>query len=196
MPAEPKPVPEFSFLVDITSVPPSGRVYRLAASADECAAVAARLGVEKIDALTAALEVKAGAGGVTKVTGTVDAALTQTCVVSLVPVPATISEAVEAGFIPEEIALKKKKAKEDAEEELDLGDEDPPEVVRDGRIDLGELAIEQVALALDPYPRAPGAAFDPAAWSSPDQNGENTAPSGPFAALAGLGKGNGKPPKR
>jgi hypothetical protein len=35
--------------------------------------------------------------------------------------------------------------------------EDPPEAVTGGMIDLGETAAQQMALALDPYPRAPGA---------------------------------------
>jgi hypothetical protein len=45
-----------------------------------------------------------------------------------------------------------------------------------GAIDLGEATSEQLALALDPFPRKPGAAFS---------NDEAEAPGGPFAALAG-----------
>ncbi len=43
-----------------------------------------------------------------------------------------------------------------AEIELDLADEDPPELIEDGRIDLGAVAAEFLALGLDPYPRKPG----------------------------------------
>jgi hypothetical protein len=49
-----------------------------------------------------------------------------------------------------------------------------------GRIDLGALATEFLMLAIDPYPRKPGATFEaPAA----DPGGH------PFAALAALKKG-------
>ena len=37
---------------------------------------------------------------------------------------------------------------------------DPPDAIIDDTIDLGVVAAEFTALALDPYPRKPGAAFD------------------------------------
>ena len=40
-----------------------------------------------------------------------------------------------------------------------------PEPAPDGWIDLGELAAEQLGLALDPYPRKPDAAV-PAEWKA------------------------------
>jgi hypothetical protein len=48
----------------------------------------------------------------------------------------------------------------------------------DGAIDLGALAIEFLILGIDPYPRKPGAKFEPPQDLKPDP--------GPFAALAGL----------
>ena len=196
MSAEAKSTPEFSFPLDVTALAPSGRVYRVTASEAERAAVAERIGVQKVDALSASFEVTPGAGGIVKVTGTAEATLTQTCVVSLAPVPASIKEMIETSFITEELAeakAKKRKSKDDEEEEeLSPMGEDPPELAREGRIDLGELAVVHVALALDPYPRAPGAAFDPAVWGISDENDENPTPSSPFAALAGLKKGPSK----
>ncbi|CAN2532162.1 hypothetical+protein [Methylocapsa aurea] len=40
-------------------------------------------------------------------------------------------------------------------------DEDAPDPLVDGRIDLGAIVAEFFALALDPYPRKPGACFAP-----------------------------------
>jgi hypothetical protein len=51
----------------------------------------------------------------------------------------------------------------------------------DGIVDLGALATEFLILGLDPYPRQPGAVFEP----SPDRQPGG----GPFAALARLTKG-------
>ena len=60
---------------------------------------------------------------------------------------------------------------------LTLADEDDPDPVVDGKIDLGALAAEFFALGLDPYPRKPGAEFvAPVAQAPPDS---------PFTALAG-----------
>ena len=38
-------------------------------------------------------------------------------------------------------------------------DDDEPDPIVDGKIDLGALAAEFLALGLDPYPRKPGAEF-------------------------------------
>ena len=50
-----------------------------------------------------------------------------------------------------------------------------------GSIDLGALATEFLILGLDPYPRKPGATFQPPADAKPEES--------PFAALAALKKG-------
>ena len=53
--------------------------------------------------------------------------------------------------------------------------------IENGAIDLGEAAAETLALALDPFPRSPGA---DAALAEAGVLGESEA--GPFAALADL----------
>jgi len=67
--------------------------------------------------------------------------------------------------------------------ELNLGAEavEPPETLVDGVVDLGVVATEFLMLAIDPYPRKPGAVFEPP--QNPD------AGSHPFAALAALRSG-------
>jgi hypothetical protein len=44
--------------------------------------------------------------------------------------------------------------------EVKLNEDDPPEPIVDGIIDLGAVTLEFLALALDPYPRKPGVSFD------------------------------------
>ena len=41
-------------------------------------------------------------------------------------------------------------------ETFSIDDEDEPDPIIDGKIDLGALAAEFFALGLDPYPRKPG----------------------------------------
>ena len=176
--------PEFSFPIEVISVPPSGRVYTLTADADARARVAMRLGLQSLNKLTALLEVVPHGPGAT-VTGHVEADVVQSCVVSLAPVPAHIREDIELKFVvPQDV---KKRDEDDEDEELLDVAEEPPEPIQDGRIDLGEVAVSQVALGLDPYPRAPGAAFDPAKWGV---DAEKPVSDSPFAALAKL-----KPPQ-
>ena len=54
----------------------------------------------------------------------------------------------------------------------------------DGTVDLGALATEFLLLGIDPYPRKPGAVFEPPSTGDPGES--------PFAALAGLRTGRGK----
>lgn len=171
---------EFSFPVEVLSVPPSGRVYTITADAAARARVAERLGLQSLDKLTAQLEVTPQGTGAT-VAGHVDADVVQRCVVSLAPVPAHVREDISVKFAVPQVA--KKPAADDEEEALFDDAEEIPEAIVDGRIDLGELAVSQIALGLDPYPRAPGAAFDPAKWGI---GGEKTVSDSPFAALAKL----------
>jgi uncharacterized metal-binding protein YceD (DUF177 family) len=102
--------------------------------------------------------------------------VTQSCVITLAPVPAKVAESFSADFADED------RRKTD-ELDLDFEADDPPEPIRNGHIDLGELAAEQLALALDPYPRAPDAAV-PAEFS-PDLDAEEPAerPINPFSIL-------------
>jgi len=193
---------EFSFPIDITSLPLVGRSYTIKASAEECARVATRLDLQAVNSLTAVLNITPGGKGIIKVGGEVRGDVVQTCVVSLGPVPALVKDAVSANFITEEKAAADKlkmerakakaratkKATEEEEELISAQGDDPPDVALAGRIDLGEVAVTHLALALNPYPRAPGAAFDPKAWGLHEENPEKPANVSAFAALAKLKK--------
>jgi hypothetical protein len=56
-------------------------------------------------------------------------------------------------------------------------DEEDADLIEDGKIDLGQYAVEQLALSLDPFPRKPGAEF-----VQPEEPAEIS----PFAALKAL----------
>jgi hypothetical protein len=61
--------------------------------------------------------------------------------------------------------------------ELDPEADDPPDEMVNERLPLGAYVVEDVSLAVDPFPRKPGAAFE-----APDAASE---PS-PFAVLSQL----------
>jgi hypothetical protein len=106
----------------------------------------------------------------------VSARVGQTCVVTLDPIENDICEAVDLLFEPAEGGLPRGPHGE--------AEREPPEPLREGRIDLGEVATEFLLLGVDPYPRKPGAEF-----ASPASVG---AEEGPFAALAALKTERGK----
>ncbi len=113
-----------------------------------------------------------------KVTGTLEADVTQSCVATLEPVIAHISEDLHFIFGPTKTERSSKN------DELPVLDAETVEPIEDGVLDIGRLAFELISSALDSYPRKPGATFD-------GYNDEATASdrnSGPFAALSALNK--------
>jgi uncharacterized metal-binding protein YceD (DUF177 family) len=141
------PPHELSRVVDVTK---PDRVYTITPTEAERLAIAKRLGLVGLAEFGGELQVKRGTGGTTIVRGTLKAEVTQSCVVTLEPVEACIAEEVVATF-SEQAA---------ADDELDWSDDaDAPEPMTDGKIDLGELLVQHLSLALDPYPRKAGAEF-------------------------------------
>jgi uncharacterized metal-binding protein YceD (DUF177 family) len=155
-----------------------------AAQADsaECAALARRFGVPAVRALSFALGAAPQAGGGWRITGTVDARLVQTCVVSLEPVETEIAETVDRRFVPQ---AQLPAPAPGSEMELDAAMTDGPDGFGDS-IDLGEIAAETVALAIDPYPRHPDAQFDGAIVGPAGTQAMTDEAARPFAGLAAL----------
>lgn len=171
------PAPEFSRLLAVDGVPTAGRVYKIEAKPAECLALARRFGLPEIRSLAASVRVKPMAGGpMLRVAGRFTADLVQTCVVTLVPLDAHFEEAFEMTFGPGDAEG------EDGEVDFSFDDDDPFEPIVDGSIDIGEAVAEHLALALDPFPRAPGASFE-LLEDTPEQPEKRPSP---FAALARL----------
>ncbi len=159
------PAPEFSRPLPLGLVGPEGRRVVLEADEGERAALARRLGIPVVERLRAELLLRPETGGAVRAEGRLDAAVVQLCVVTLEPV---------AQRVEDEVALRLLPAGQEPRDEPD----EPDEIAtRNGVADLGEAVAEQLALALDPYPRAPGAVL-PAEASEPGER--------PMAALAKL----------
>jgi hypothetical protein len=159
----------------------------LVATAAECEAVADELGLEAVRSLRGKLTVFRQARGVLQVEGEVRADIDQICVVTLEPFGSEIVEPVSIKFAPE-VAPGTPPRKVDVAEAVEVSmDEDPPDPIINGRVDLGAVVVEFLALGLDPYPRKPGVEFTP----DPVLDDEPTAES-PFAALASLKRPDGR----
>jgi uncharacterized metal-binding protein YceD (DUF177 family) len=140
------------------------------ANETERAALAKRFGVLGIEALSAKFKLKrVRAGRAVRLEGTVEGALTQACVVSLAPVRQTIRETFVTFYVPG-ADLKPIEIDEEGGVNLDafLGDEEPEEALPEGPLDLGEIAAQEFAVAIDPYPRSPDATFH-ADWGAPSE---------------------------
>jgi len=139
---------EFPRPVRIDSLGDGPRAIAIEADEAERAALARRFGLIGIDRVVARADV-ARAGEAITVRGRLQAQVTQACVASGEPIEAAVDEPFELRFLPDGAA---------GEEEIELDESDLDVIGYDGNaIDLGEAAAQTLALALDPFPRAPSA---------------------------------------
>jgi uncharacterized metal-binding protein YceD (DUF177 family) len=169
--------PEFSRPIAVDQVGPQEIAREIVANAAERARLAERFGLLSLDRLIADLKLKRADAGLIQVRGRFEAEVVQACVVTLEPVRSRLSE----GFT---VAFTTASGGDPGAVVIDPEDEDPPEELIEGRIDLGEMVAQQLAVALDPYPHAPGIAAETDASDQDDAREEKTV--NPFAALAQL----------
>lgn len=163
---------EFARPQRVDTIGDDARTIEIDADAQERAALAKRFDLIGIEKLTSKFTIRRDAAGIVA-EGRVAAAVTQACSITGDPLPATVDEPVALRFVAEEDA---------GQDEVELGDSDIDVIPYDGgTIDLGEVAAETMALALDPFPRGPNAevVLKEAGVLSEEQ-------AGPFGALAGL----------
>ena len=168
----PRPLP-------LESIGSDGRTQRtLSATPQERVALARRLELQELASFDAEMTIDRIPGGEILVRGRVVADVVQTCVVSLEPVPGHVDETFEVRYTTRP---------DDGPADLVIGpdEEFPPEPITGAVLDVGELAAQQLALALDPWPRLPDASIDDGLLRDPARDG-------PFAALARLRPGQPK----
>lgn len=144
---------------------------RLEATEEERLRAAQFLKLPSVHSLIGAFEIS-GNKRRAKVTGRVSGRVSQTCVVTLEPFESDVAEDVELTFAEERDVSKL------SPEEVERRKIDPPDEIVDGKIDLGAVMTEFLALSLDPYPRKPGVDFEPIV--------DDKAEDSPFAALGKL----------
>lgn len=166
----------WSVPVAVDEIPDTGLHMEIEAAPEIRAAVAGLGDVRDVARLAATFDLTRQGAGV-HVTGRVRGRVGQTCVVTLDPVENDIDEAIDVRFVPG--------AEAGAGHSVHALDEDeePPEPLVGGTVDLGALATEFLLLGIDRYPRKPGAEFTPPAV---EDAGEH-----PFAALEALKKHRG-----
>jgi hypothetical protein len=165
--------------VAVEDIPEEGQSFALEADADVRAAIAKMVGLRDLPQLAATFDVTRQRSDGLRVVGRVFATAGQTCVVTLEPLLSPIEEDVDLLFMPR-VAPTPATAENDNDRGPSDAKRNDPEPLIDGVVDLGGLATEFLILGLDPYPRKPGAVFEPPREHVPDE--------GPFAALAGWSK--------
>ncbi len=169
--------PEFSRIVNLDDLGEVEMRLDLRATAGECAALARRFGLIAIAGLRASGGLRRSDRGRVRLRVTLEAAVTQTCVVTLDPVANRIEEDLDILFEPERRAS--------AVLDIAFDPASDREPLAGDSLDLGEVIAEELAVALDPYPRKPGVAVEIGPGGSGGR-GREPPPGGPFEALAAL----------
>jgi hypothetical protein len=124
---------------------PSGGIeLSLEATPEECRMLAERFDLVRVEGLTGHARLdRCGEGQLIRLRGRLEAQVVQSCVVSLEDVQSTVDEAFECRFV-----------RPDAGVPDDLAWDQDVEPLEGTELDVGEVFAQQLALALDPYPRA------------------------------------------
>ncbi len=197
----------FSHLVEVAGVPEKGLALTIEPSPSDLPSIAEECGLSAVANLRARFKVLPRAGGRFEVTGTVSACVTQVCVVTLESFASDVAAEIEVTFAPAAAAMTDWLGPDTRQQRRDtrgarggaergrsvreplqpvpsipMNDETPdlPDPIVEGRIDLGAAALEFLVLALDPYPKRPGAMFADVVAGGDD------AELSAFAALARL----------
>ncbi|MCC7429149.1 MAG: DUF177 domain-containing protein [Alphaproteobacteria bacterium] len=186
---QPAPREEFSRPVAVDRIPPAGEEKHIEANAAECLALARRYDVEQVLALSATLRLAPRRGRSVHLSGSARARLVQTCVISLDPIETEAMAEIETLYRPAPEPETGRPGRKD--HTLDVGDIDPEaedeEFYSGPAIDLGAAVAEAIALAIDPYPRRPGAVLP-----GPATLGEDTEAQAGQAAPTVTGEGAAK----
>lgn len=165
---------EFSREVDLKKIPQNGLRFSERASEEELLALASRYKLDAVLSFQIEADISSWRKKGIQAVGQVSAILQQTCVVTLEVFEQSLEESFNTLFLPANMI-----------QETDDPDADIPEAMQDGVADVGELAVQVLALGIDPHPRKPDVEFQyqgSAADSAPDET------VNPFKVLKDLHK--------
>lgn len=166
------PPPPWSHVLRLAELTRGTRSLSLEADETERRVIAKALDLPAIDRLSAGLTLTPWFDGV-EIAGHIDAVVTYVCGVSLDPFEAPVVDDFLVRVVPDGSP----NATPAPSAELDPEADDPPDEAIGESVDLAAYVVEHLALALDPFPRKPGVAFEPP---------EGGAPESPFAVLRAL----------
>jgi len=170
-PVEEPPIRHFFDLGDLSQ---AGSDVGVSVSGDDLVRLARWAGVDAVNAFIAVVELRRLSKTQFAFDAALDADIVQACVVTLEPVITHIARRFsrELHFSPRSRAT-------GGVLTLAAGDEDVPEEIDNLNYDLAAPLLEEFLLAIDPYPRKEGAAFEPPpAVAEP--------PESPFAVLQSI----------
>jgi hypothetical protein len=169
--------PPFEHDFNLGDLGRGGAEVRVEARGDDLARIAAWAGVRGVESFGATVELRKHSATRFALDALLEADVVQDCVVTLDPVHGHVSRPVHRELHLAEMV--RRKPHESIPRGAGAGDDEVPEEIDSLVYDLAAPLLEELVLALDPYPRAPGVEFAaPAAVEA--------LPESPFAVLKSL----------
>ena len=138
-------IPEFSQVVVLADLPRGGASFRLAANEQERERVSKRLDVVAVNRLEGAVKIRANRAEIL-LAGSLSASLTRECVASLEEMAEDIAEDFEIIFLRGQTTPS-----------ADDDGATAPDIHEGAEFDIGDFLVQQLSLAMDPFPRKDGA---------------------------------------
>jgi uncharacterized metal-binding protein YceD (DUF177 family) len=182
----PSPSP-YSMLFDLGTLSDRQADVALEPSEPERAAMAQWLGIMALERFVAMVRISRSQTHRYAYAASFEADVVQPCVVTLEPVRLHLAGEFSRQFLLEPRQARRRAQAATSYEGLSA-DDDEPGVLSSPVLDLAAPVLEELSLALDPYPRAEGAVFELREQREP-------AASSPFAVLEAL-KRQAPPPER
>ena len=172
--------PPFQELYNLGDLSRGGVEMRVTAESGDLVRIARWAEVQTVETFAAAMTLRKHATNSFSLDADLTADIVQECVVTLEPVRSHIARHVHR-MLHLTTASRHRADTSIALTQL-AGEDDVPEEIDSLQYDLAAPLLEELALAIDPYPRAPGVEFAaPAGAAEPDSK-----PQSPFAVLKSL----------
>ncbi|MBZ0215321.1 MAG: DUF177 domain-containing protein [Fimbriimonadaceae bacterium] len=181
--------PDLEWVVDVTSLPREGVEYRFEADPEMRAKLADALDLLSLDRFAVRVKVSSRKKRRFHVAGELNGEVVQACVVTLKPVNSVIAANFDRLLIAQDNPDRQTADGQTPREIVfDPTEDDPPDVFDGNEIDIGLIAVEELALQLDPYPRHPSADqwVDKEYSAASEEFGQEGKKSNLFAALGKL----------
>jgi hypothetical protein len=169
---------ELEWVHAVQDIPETGLHVERSASPEEREAIAQTLELIACSRLDVRYDIAVRGDGHFRLTGTLDAEVEQSCVVTLEPLTGHVAESYSVDYWPESELPEPSGGVVDVHEEPDL------EPIVGGRINVGRVVFESLAGAIDLFPRKPGVMLEET--QAAPEDGSDGKSDGPFAALARL----------
>jgi len=161
-------------IYDLASLSEAGDEVQIVASGDDLTRLAEWAGVDRVDRFEGGITLRKLSPTRFAYDAVLSADVVQSCVVTLESVRTHIARSFARALHYAPRAREKEGLLT-----LAAGDDEAPEEIASTRFDLARPLLEEFALAIDPYPRVPGVAFEPPETGEPP-------PESPFAVLKRL----------